>query len=78
MIGLGAGVGDAACDTVIVWTHLRGGVRRVYRRELAADDGTRARGRGRGIWKSLILLGNRPVEQGALGRHVLDTLLAER
>lgn len=73
-----AGVGDTACDAVPVWTMFDGAARRAYRRELAVDDATWARGRGWALWKALHLIGNRPPAQVALGRRVLEALLAER
>lgn len=69
-------VGDPACDTVIVWTHLSGPARSVFRRELDLDDATWARGRGWAVWKALIMITNQPPEQRALARHVLDELAA--
>ncbi|MET4100188.1 aminoglycoside phosphotransferase (APT) family kinase protein [Agrococcus sp. UYP10] len=73
-----SGVGDTACDTVIVWTHLHGAARGVYRRELGVDDATWARGRGWAIWKALIMLDSRWPAQVALARRVLERLLDER
>jgi len=73
-----SGVGDTACDTVIVWTHLHGAARGVYRRELAVDDATWARRRGWAIWKALIMLDSRWPAQLALARRVLERLLDER
>ncbi len=72
-----SGVGDVACDTVIVWTHLAGQARDVFRRELAVDDATWARGRGWALWKALIMIANKPPGQAKLARHVLDELFAE-
>lgn len=72
-----SGVGDTACDTVIVWTHLLGAARDVFRRELAVDDATWARGRGWAVWKALIMITNKPPGQRELARHVLDQLFAE-
>ncbi len=72
-----AAVGDTACDTVLVWTQLHGEARAVFRRELAVDEGTWARGRGWALWKGLIMLTNTPPGQAELGRHVLDELFAE-
>jgi aminoglycoside phosphotransferase (APT) family kinase protein len=40
------GVGDPACDLMVVWTYLPPGSRRVFRRVLAVDDSTWLRGRG--------------------------------
>ncbi|MCR8669699.1 aminoglycoside phosphotransferase family protein [Agrococcus sp. HG114] len=73
-----AGVGDTACDTVLLWTRLEGAAADVYRRELALDEATWARGRGWALWKALILLGNRPAAQVALGRRTLRALLDAR
>ena len=73
-----SGAGDTACDTVIVWTHLHGAARGVYRRELGVDDATWARGHGWAIWKALIMLGSRWPAQVALARRVLERLLDEQ
>jgi len=72
-----AGVGDASCDTVMMWTHLDGSARDVFRAELAVDDATWARGRGWAVWKGLIMLDSRHDAQVALARRVLDRLFAE-
>jgi len=69
-------VGDPACDTVPVWTFFDGAARETFRRELALDDATWARGRGWAIWKALIMITNKPPEQRALARRVLDGLLS--
>lgn len=71
-----AAVGDPACDTGILWTHLGGRAREVFRRELDADDATWARGRGLALWKGLIMITNKPPGQAELARHVLDELFA--
>jgi aminoglycoside phosphotransferase (APT) family kinase protein len=71
-----SGVGDPACDTVLVWTFLSGGARDAYRRELAVDDATWARGRGWALWKGLIMITNKPPGQAEFARHVLDELFA--
>jgi aminoglycoside phosphotransferase (APT) family kinase protein len=49
-----SGVGDPACDLYIAWTFLTPEARRVFRRELAVDDGMWARGRAWTLWKALI------------------------
>jgi aminoglycoside phosphotransferase (APT) family kinase protein len=46
------GVGDPACDLTIAWTLLSGPSRAAFRRRLAVDDGTWARGRGWALWKA--------------------------
>ncbi len=48
------GVGDPACDLVIAWTLLSGESRAAFRKELAVDEATWARGRGWALWKALI------------------------
>lgn len=40
------GVGDPACDLMVAWMYLSADSRDVFRRELAVDDATWARGRG--------------------------------
>ena len=47
-----SGVGDPACDVVIAWTFLDGPGRAAFRRTLAIDDATWARGRGWALWKA--------------------------
>jgi aminoglycoside phosphotransferase (APT) family kinase protein len=71
-----AGVGDPACDTVLVWTFLDGAAREAYRRGLAVDEATWARGRGWALWKGLIMITNKPPGQAEFARHVLDELFA--
>lgn len=71
-----AAVGDPACDTVPIWTFLPARAREVFRRELAVDDATWARGRGWALWKGLIMLTNTPPGQAAFARRVLDHLFA--
>lgn len=50
------GVGDPACDLVIAWMFFTDESREVFRRDLAMDDATWARGRGWALWKALITL----------------------
>lgn len=68
--------GDPACDTTILWTYFDGAVRETFRREVALDEATWARGRGWALWKALIMITNKPPGQAELARHVLDELLA--
>ena len=71
-----SGVGDPACDVVIAWTFLEGESRAVFRRALAVDDATWARGRGWALWKALITLaGGGSWAAGA--RETLGRVLAE-
>ena len=71
-----SGVGDPACDTVLLWTRLRGRAREAYRDGLELDQAAWARGRGWALWKALIMLTNTPHGQAQLARHVLDELFA--
>jgi aminoglycoside phosphotransferase (APT) family kinase protein len=48
------GVGDPACDLAIAWTLLTVDGREVFRKHLAVDDATWARGRGWALWKTLV------------------------
>lgn len=72
-----AAVGDPACDTVPVWTFLSGSAAAVFRRDLALDDATWARGRGWALWKGLIMLTNTAPGQAEFARRVLSNLFAE-
>ncbi|HEY0215490.1 MAG TPA: aminoglycoside phosphotransferase family protein [Cellulomonas sp.] len=49
-----AGVGDPACDLAVAWTTLDAQARAVFRRAMAVDDATWARGTGWALWKALI------------------------
>ena len=71
-----SGVGDPACDTVLVWTRLHGRAREAYREGLGLDEATWARGRGWALWKALIMITNKPPGQAELARHVLEELFA--
>lgn len=50
------GIGDPACDWAIAWTFFSGPSRELFRRHLAADEGTWARARGWALWKAAITL----------------------
>ena len=71
-----SGVGDPACDVVIAWTFLDGPGRAAFRRTLAIDDATWARGRGWALWKAAITVagGGEWVRDA---RPVLDRVLAD-
>ena len=84
-----AAVGDPACDLAIAWTFLTDGDREVFRRRLALDSATWARGRGWALWKALITLAaekerRSDAKMAALGfgwrlnpRAVIDRVLAD-
>jgi aminoglycoside phosphotransferase (APT) family kinase protein len=57
-----------------MWTFLPAPARGTFRRELAVDDTTWARGRGWALWKGLIMLTNKPPGQAEFARRVLDHL----
>jgi aminoglycoside phosphotransferase (APT) family kinase protein len=59
------GVGDPACDLAIAWTLLRDEGRTAFRRGLAVDDETWARGRGWALWKTLVTCAGLLDEEGA-------------
>ena len=48
-------IGDPACDLSIAWTLFRGEGRSIFRRTLALDEQTWARGRAWTLWKALIV-----------------------
>ncbi len=73
-----AAVGDPACDTVMYWTRFRGAAQRAFRRELALDEATWARGAGWALWKGLIMLTNTTPGEADFARRVLDELLEQR
>jgi aminoglycoside phosphotransferase (APT) family kinase protein len=66
------GVGDPACDLAIAWTLFSGPSRAEFRRRLAVDDATWARGRGWALWKALITYAD-----SAPARHVLAEITAD-
>jgi aminoglycoside phosphotransferase (APT) family kinase protein len=75
-----SGIGDPACDTVIAWTFFEGAGRERFRAQLDADAATWSRGRGWGLWKSLIVLVDqleRDDPEAAESRRVIDRILAD-
>lgn len=74
------GVGDPACDLVIVWTFLTDASRAAFRAALPLDDATWARGRGWALWKALILLAGH-VQSSAIEatrtQRTLDAVLTD-
>ncbi|PWJ47112.1 Predicted kinase, aminoglycoside phosphotransferase (APT) family [Quadrisphaera granulorum] len=50
------GVGDPACDLVLMWTHVDGNAQQHFREAAGLDDDTWARARGWALWKALITL----------------------
>ncbi len=52
-------VGDPACDLALAWTFFGPGQRAAFRHALPLDADTWARGRGWGLWKTLMSLARR-------------------
>jgi aminoglycoside phosphotransferase (APT) family kinase protein len=52
----GLAVGDPACDLMIAWSLFSGASREVFRRELAVDEATWARGRGHTLSQAVIFI----------------------
>jgi len=71
-----SGAGDPACDVVIAWTFLDGAGRAEFRRGLALDDATWARGRGWALWKAAITVAGGG-EWAPAARPVIDRVLAD-
>jgi aminoglycoside phosphotransferase (APT) family kinase protein len=74
------GVGDPACDMAVAWTLLSSRGRDVFRKRLAVDDATWARGQGWALWKTLVSCANSQGEDDADAvdaRRVLAEILAE-
>ncbi len=55
-------VGDPACDLTAAWTMFEGASRARFMKVLPFDDGTWARARGWALWKALISIPGRPVD----------------
>ncbi|WP_446678523.1 phosphotransferase [Actinoallomurus acaciae] len=73
-----SGVGDPACDVAIAWKLPTVESRQAFREALAVDPATRARGRGRALWKALITLaGADDPNRLATERQTLQTILTE-
>ncbi|MDQ4007264.1 MAG: aminoglycoside phosphotransferase family protein [Actinomycetota bacterium] len=71
-----SGVGDPACDMVVAWTLLSGNSRETFRRAVAVDEPTWARGRGWALWKGLITLAGDPARAGR-AEQTLQAVLAD-
>jgi aminoglycoside phosphotransferase (APT) family kinase protein len=57
-----AAVGDPACDLTAAWTLFSGTSRARVMKALPFDEGTWARARGWALWKALIAIPGRPVD----------------
>lgn len=73
-----SGVGDPACDLVIAWTLFGGESRSTFRREIAMDEASWARGRGWALWKALLGLAEGPGASGtASNLRIVRELIEE-
>lgn len=75
-----SGVGDPACDLVLVWTLLPPSARSTYADALELDHGTWTRGRGWCLWKALItVVGSRDIDPAAAeeARRVIHEVLTD-
>jgi aminoglycoside phosphotransferase (APT) family kinase protein len=63
-------VGDPACDTVLAWTFFGEAASDAFRRGVALDHGTWARGRAWALWKALITLREHADDPESLGATV--------
>jgi aminoglycoside phosphotransferase (APT) family kinase protein len=75
-----AGTGDPACDLFPAWNLLPSDAREVFREELAVDDATWIRGRGRTLSQALIALPYYRRTNPAMARnarHVIRAVLDE-
>jgi aminoglycoside phosphotransferase (APT) family kinase protein len=73
-----SGVGDPACDLVLVWTMFSDDSRRAFRQAVDQDEGTWARARGWALWKALLLLAqhiDNDRERAAVNQHVISEVL---
>lgn len=70
-------VGDPACDLVMAWTFFDGPSRAAFIDGVAMDSGTWARARGWALWKALLRLNDRNVQEHAAEQRIIDTLIAE-
>lgn len=75
----GLGVGDPACDLTIAWTFFTGASRAVFQEVLEMDENTWLRAKAWGVWKALITLADREVdeEKHVVARRVLAEILAD-
>lgn len=74
-----SGVGDPSCDLAIAWTFFSGTSREDFHDGLDIDDNTWDRGRAWALWKSLITINNRSVNDTRLkeARHVLNQVIQD-
>jgi aminoglycoside phosphotransferase (APT) family kinase protein len=72
------GVGDPACDFVMVWTFFSGESREAFRAALGLDQATWARARGWALWKALITLAehndSNPIKAAEAQRVITEVL----
>lgn len=75
------GVGDPACDVMVVWKILSADTRELFRAELSVDDATWARSRGWALSQGLIALAYYTLETNAVlvreAQRWMDEVLAD-
>jgi aminoglycoside phosphotransferase (APT) family kinase protein len=71
------GVGDPACDVMVVWKLLSAEARDIFRAELSVDDATWARSRGWALSQALIALAYYTMETNALLVREAERWMAE-
>jgi len=74
------GVGDPACDLMVAWTLLPAATRSLFRKAVAVDNATWARGRGWALYFGLVALAyylnKNPILAG-IARHTIDAVFAD-
>jgi len=76
----GLGVGDPACDLLVAWNLLSGGIREVFRAALGVDDAAWVRGKGWALSVGLIALPYYYVSNPVLAwiaRRMIEEVLAD-
>ncbi|MBI2792211.1 MAG: aminoglycoside phosphotransferase family protein [Gammaproteobacteria bacterium] len=74
------GVGDPACDLAIAWTFFKGESREIFRKKLALDYDTWARGRAWTLWKALIIaagITDSNAAEAAEPLHIIDEVITD-
>ncbi|MCK9487099.1 MAG: aminoglycoside phosphotransferase family protein [Dehalococcoidia bacterium] len=75
------GLGDPACDLMVAWNLLTPDARQVFRREVAADDASWARGKGWALSQGVIALPyyrETNPRLAALAKRTIEAVIADR
>lgn len=76
----GVGIGDPACDLVIVWTFLKGKAREIFKQKLDLDSDTWLRAKAWALWKAtheLCQIKNMNDSSVLVHQHVISDVLEE-